>query len=134
MVLSEIGCGARGGAEDQRELVDWSFPISAGQVVMMLVGLYHVAYMIGTREGRKGLRDFWFRIKDARDLIATLKYYSGLSKVRPMVARFSYAEKLEYWAMIWGTIVMAVTGLMLVSPGWAMREPVTTIASVPVSA
>jgi cytochrome b subunit of formate dehydrogenase len=82
-------------------------------VVMMLVGLYHVAYMIGTREGRKGLRDFWFRIKDARDLIATLKYYSGLSKVRPMVARFGYAEKLEYWAMIWGTIVMAVTGLML---------------------
>lgn len=82
-------------------------------VVMMIVGLYHVAYMIGTREGRKGLRDFWFRIKDARDLIATLKYYTGLSKVRPMVARFSYAEKLEYWAMIWGTIVMAVTGLML---------------------
>jgi cytochrome b subunit of formate dehydrogenase len=82
-------------------------------VVMMVVGVYHVAYMVFTREGRKGLRDFWFRFKDARDLIGTFKYYSGLSKVRPMIGRFSYAEKIEYWAMIWGTIVMAVTGLML---------------------
>ena len=27
--------------------------------------------------------------------------------------RFGYAEKLEYWAMMWGTLVMAVTGMML---------------------
>ncbi|RMF71338.1 MAG: hypothetical protein D6738_14170, partial [Acidobacteria bacterium] len=27
--------------------------------------------------------------------------------------RFSYVEKAEYWALIWGTIVMVVTGLML---------------------
>ena len=26
---------------------------------------------------------------------------------------FTYAEKAEYWALIWGTIVMAVTGMML---------------------
>ena len=82
-------------------------------VVMMLVGLYHLGYMIGTREGRQGLRDFWMRWKDARDLVGALKYYAGLSKNRPMVGRFGYAEKLEYWAMMWGTAVMAVTGLML---------------------
>lgn len=85
----------------------------AAGVIMLAVGVYHVAYMLFTREGRKGLRDFWFRFKDARDLFGTLKYYGGLSKTRPMIGRFSYAEKLEYWAMIWGTIVMAVTGLML---------------------
>jgi cytochrome b subunit of formate dehydrogenase len=82
-------------------------------VVMLGLGAYHVAYMIGTREGRKGLRDFWFRWKDPLDLIGNLKYYAGLSKTKPMIARFGYAEKLEYWAMIWGTIVMGVTGLML---------------------
>jgi cytochrome b subunit of formate dehydrogenase len=82
-------------------------------VVMMVAGLYHVVYMIVTAEGRRGLRDFWFRIKDAKDVIGTFKYYAGLSKVRPMMGRFTYAEKIEYWAMIWGTIVMAVTGLML---------------------
>jgi len=82
-------------------------------VVMILVGLYHLGYMVATREGRRGLLDFWIRFKDARDLVGTLKYYVGLSKTRPKVGRFSYAEKVEYWAMMWGTLVMAVTGLML---------------------
>ena len=27
--------------------------------------------------------------------------------------RFTYAEKVEYWALVWGTLVMAVTGVML---------------------
>ena len=26
---------------------------------------------------------------------------------------FGYAEKMEYWAFMWGTIVMAVTGVLL---------------------
>jgi cytochrome b subunit of formate dehydrogenase len=33
--------------------------------------------------------------------------------VKPKFARFSYAEKAEYWALIWGTLVMAVTGAIL---------------------
>jgi cytochrome b subunit of formate dehydrogenase len=81
--------------------------------IMLLLGAYHVIYMVATREGRQGIKDFWFRWKDASDLIGNLKYYSGLSKTKPMIARFGYPEKLEYWAMIWGTIVMGVTGLML---------------------
>ena len=27
--------------------------------------------------------------------------------------RFTYGEKMEYWALVWGTFVMASTGLML---------------------
>jgi cytochrome b subunit of formate dehydrogenase len=69
--------------------------------------------MVTTREGRQGLKDFWFKIKDFRDIIVALKYYSGMSKERPKMARFGYAEKIEYWAMVWGTFVMALTGLML---------------------
>jgi cytochrome b subunit of formate dehydrogenase len=82
-------------------------------VVMLALGTYHVVYMLATREGRKGIRDFWFRFKDGKDLIGNLKYYSGLSNEHPKIARFGYAEKAEYWAMIWGTIVMGVTGFML---------------------
>jgi formate dehydrogenase gamma subunit len=82
-------------------------------VVMMAIGLYHLAYMIFTGEGRKGLRDLWLRFSDARDLADVLRYYLGLSKKKPEFARFSYAEKAEYWAGMWGTIVMALTGLMI---------------------
>jgi cytochrome b subunit of formate dehydrogenase len=82
-------------------------------VVMMAIGLYHFGYMTLTREGRKGLRDFWLRFSDARDLIGVFLYYLGLSKEKPKFGRFTYAEKIEYWAGMWGTIVMAITGLMI---------------------
>ncbi|MGZ8711350.1 MAG: cytochrome b/b6 domain-containing protein, partial [Thermoanaerobaculia bacterium] len=82
-------------------------------VIMLGLGLYHVAYMVGTKEGRRGVRDFWFRLKDARDVVGVMKYHLGLSKTHPKMGRFTYAEKAEYWALVWGTIVMGVTGLML---------------------
>jgi len=82
-------------------------------VVMIAIGLYHLAYMVFTREGRKGLRDLWLRFSDGRDVIGVFLYYLGLSKKKPQFGRFSYAEKVEYWAGMWGTIVMALTGLMI---------------------
>jgi formate dehydrogenase gamma subunit len=82
-------------------------------VVMLLLGFAHVIYMVFTKEGRQGLKDFWFSFKDARDVIGVMKYYLGLSKEHPKMGRFTYAEKAEYWALVWGTIVMGVTGLML---------------------
>ena len=32
---------------------------------------------------------------------------------KPKIGRFGYAEKMEYWAVVWGTIIMGVTGLMI---------------------
>jgi cytochrome b subunit of formate dehydrogenase/nitrate/TMAO reductase-like tetraheme cytochrome c subunit len=81
-------------------------------VVMLGVGIYHILYMVGTREGRQGVRDFLPRWKDVTDVIGALAYYLGLRSHRPAMARFTYVEKAEYWALIWGTIVMGVTGLM----------------------
>ncbi|HET7453447.1 MAG TPA: cytochrome b/b6 domain-containing protein, partial [Thermoanaerobaculia bacterium] len=34
-------------------------------------------------------------------------------KERPRFGRFSYAEKTEYWALVWGTIVMTATGIVM---------------------
>lgn len=82
-------------------------------VVMLLVGVYHVWYMLGTSEGRKGLRDFLPDMKDVRDAAGTMGYYLGLSKKHPQFRRFTYGEKMEYWALVWGTILMGVTGLMM---------------------
>jgi len=76
-------------------------------VVMIVLGIYHLGYMMLTREGRQGLRDFWFRFSDAKDLVAVLR------NRKPQAGRFTYAEKAEYWAGLWGTIVMAITGLMI---------------------
>jgi formate dehydrogenase gamma subunit len=82
-------------------------------VVMLSLGLYHIVYMLSTKEGRRGLKDFWFKAKDLNDVIGVIKYHLGRTTEHPKMGRFTYAEKAEYWALIWGTFVMGLTGLMI---------------------
>jgi cytochrome b subunit of formate dehydrogenase len=82
-------------------------------VVLIGAGIYHIFYLAATREGRRMISDIALRPKDAFDLWAAMRYYLGLSKVKPSFGRFSYAEKAEYWAMVWGTALMALTGVMM---------------------
>ncbi len=82
-------------------------------VVMVAASLYHAGYLLFTARGRRLLRDLWWRPKDFRDAIDTLKFNAGLSSRRPMYDRFTYIEKSEYWALVWGTLVMAATGIVM---------------------
>ncbi|HYG98934.1 MAG TPA: cytochrome b/b6 domain-containing protein [Terriglobales bacterium] len=87
-------------------------------VALIAVGLYHMYYLVAHRSGRKMLKDMLPVPKDAADVIGTMGYYLGLSRSKPALPRFGYAEKAEYWALIWGTIVMAGTGLALWAKVW----------------
>ena len=82
-------------------------------VVMVAGSLYHVGYVALTARGRQFLRDIWWRGQDLKDAIGVLKYNTGLSREKPRFDRFSYIEKSEYWALVWGTIVMAATGTIM---------------------
>ena len=82
-------------------------------VVLIAAGIYHMFYLAATREGRRLIWDFAPRPKDAFDALGTMRYYLGLSAERPKFGRFSYAEKAEYWALVWGTALMGVTGVMM---------------------
>ena len=87
-------------------------------VVLIAAGFYHIAYALVTREGRKLIYDLAPVPRDIFDLIGTMRYYLGLSAKKPKYARFNYAEKAEYWALVWGTALMAVTGIMLWAKVW----------------
>jgi formate dehydrogenase gamma subunit len=82
-------------------------------IVMLVVGAYHLLYLALTKEGREWVRDMMPNLKDARDLLQNFGYYLGLRTQRPKIARFGYAEKAEYWAVVWGTLIMGLTGLMI---------------------
>lgn len=45
-----------------------------------------------------------------------LQFTLGLRKDRPPQGHFTWEEKIEYWAIVWGTLVMTVTGFMLWNP------------------
>ena len=82
-------------------------------VIMLAVGVYHIVYLFLAKEGRLWLKDMLVRTKDFKDVIGNFSYYLGASKIKPKIARFGYAEKAEYWAVVWGTIIMGLTGLMI---------------------
>ena len=87
-------------------------------VILIGAGIHHLFYLAMTREGRRLIRDVAPRPRDAFDAWGTMSYYLGLSKERPKFGRFSYAEKAEYWALVWGTALMALTGIMMWAKVW----------------
>ena len=82
-------------------------------VVMVVASLYHVYYLLAVPRGKQLLRDLLPVREDLTDAFGVVKYNLGFSPVKPELGRFSYVEKSEYWALVWGTIVMALTGMVL---------------------
>lgn len=82
-------------------------------VVMVVTGLYHIYYVLAVPRGKRLIRDLIPVPQDLRDMVAVFRYNVGLSATKPRFGRFSYIEKSEYWALVWGTVVMAITGTIL---------------------
>ncbi|NUN08309.1 MAG: cytochrome b/b6 domain-containing protein [Ignavibacteriaceae bacterium] len=82
-------------------------------VVMVAASFYHMYYLAFTPRGKQLFVDLLPRLQDAKDAVGVLKFNLGLSSDKPKLDRFSYIEKAEYWALIWGTIVMTVTGVIM---------------------
>ena len=55
-------------------------------------------------------------IKDALDGIQTFAYNLGLRKESPRMGRYNFIEKMEYWAMLWGLLIMGITGFIMWNP------------------
>jgi cytochrome b subunit of formate dehydrogenase len=101
-----------------RNFIPFAFEIRSiahrvAAVVMVLASVYHLYYIFFVPRGKQLIRDMFPRLQDGKELIAMLKYNLGLSSIKPKFGRFSYIEKSEYWALVWGTIVMAATGTIL---------------------
>ncbi len=92
----------------------WSHRFAA----FVLVGVcgYHLLHVAFAREGRQLLRDLRPRRRDLADLRHNIRYALGREPRRARFPRFGYIEKFEYWAVVWGTIIMGVTGLMIWFP------------------
>ena len=82
-------------------------------LAMVGVCAYHLLSVLPTRRGREQMGAMRPVLKDVRDAVQMVRYYLGRTAQRPAFARFSYMEKLEYWALVWGIVVMSVTGFVL---------------------
>ena len=90
-------------------------------VLLCLACVYHGAQLLRVRGDRRALRRLLPRLKDAEDLVAFFRWAFGRRAERPGFGVFSYAEKIEYWAFVWGTLVMAGSGFLLWFETWSLR-------------
>ncbi|MGB2604489.1 MAG: cytochrome c3 family protein [Candidatus Sulfotelmatobacter sp.] len=91
-------------------------------VVLVAATVYHVIHLAVVRRDRMFLKAMLPELKDATDLVQVLLYNLGLTKTEPRFAKFNYAEKVEYWAFMWGTVVMTVSGCLLWFNNFTLRH------------
>jgi len=90
-------------------------------VILMLVTIYHILEI--------GYKIFVLRVRltmlptlqDVKDAWLAFTYNLGFNKKRPQMGRYTFEEKAEYWALVWGIIVMGLTGFLMWNPIMATR-------------
>lgn len=93
-------------------------------IIMMLGTVWHLlvfGYMAYVRRTRLSMLP---SLQDAKDGIQALLYNLGFAKTFPQMGRYTFEEKMEYWAFVWGTAVMVATGFM-------MWNPIATVKFLP---
>jgi cytochrome b subunit of formate dehydrogenase len=103
-------------------------------VIMLGIFFLHLAY-VAARLWRIRKTFEWFgpnslvpRWKDLSDAIAMHKWFFGRGP-RPVLDRWTYWEKFDYWAVFWGMAIIGGSGFMLwfptviasFLPGWVFN-------------
>jgi len=97
-------------------------------VILIGLSLVHLHYILMTRRGRRQLEAMLPHRSEHLEILANLRFHAWFDTARPRFGRFDYTQKAEYWAVVWGTGLMALTGLVLwfperlasMLPSWAI--------------
>jgi cytochrome b subunit of formate dehydrogenase len=81
-------------------------------VMFALTVVWHIVYL-STERGRRFVADMIPSGEDFRFFWDRILHNLGRRTPPSSIQRFSYVEKAEYWALVWGTAVMIVTGIVL---------------------
>ena len=84
--------------------------------VLMIEVVYHVGLIGYNLIVRRYGADLMPGRQDIKNALLLLQYNLGLRKERPQQGRYTVEEKFEYFAIVWGTVVMVVTGFILWNP------------------
>jgi hypothetical protein len=96
LLMWESNAGVRGGLH------------RTAAVVMIAATLFHFVHLATKKRDRSIIPALLPTIKDATDMLL-FRYNLGLTKQEAQFAKLNYIEKMEYWAFLWGTTVMALS-------------------------
>jgi cytochrome b subunit of formate dehydrogenase len=83
---------------------------------MMLAVIYHLGIVSYKLYVERIPPSMLPGVVDFRSFIETTKYFIGRKRNPAQQARYTFEEKIEYWAVVWGTVIMVVTGFMMWNP------------------
>ncbi len=91
-------------------------------VIFVALSIFHIIYIIFTRRGRWQIKQLAPRWSDVVHACQMVGFYLGLRKERAKFEHYSYIEKAEYWALVWGSIVMVLTGTLMTYEEWTLAH------------
>jgi cytochrome b subunit of formate dehydrogenase len=97
--------------EDQFSFRGWLHRVAG--LVMLGALLFHLVHLMLNRRARAcifKMRPSWHDVTEFRE---RLTYFFGRRGEPPKCPTLGYPEKMEYIALMWGIVVMALTGFML---------------------
>lgn len=81
--------------------------------IMLLAFILQIILYIFTKHGKKQFKALIPKKKDFKDALDLVLFNLGIINQKPTYEMFSFIEKFEYWALVWGNIIMGITGLSL---------------------
>ncbi len=93
----------------------------AAAAVFVATALAHLLSLLYSRKLRWHWKNLWPRYSDLSEAVGAFTYNLGLTSKRPKISPYSFVEKAEYWAVLWGGVVMTATGVLLWANTLALR-------------
>ncbi|HEY3352552.1 MAG TPA: cytochrome b/b6 domain-containing protein [Polyangia bacterium] len=90
-------------------------------LVLAFIALQHIGIMVGALVLGRARATMLITRQDFRDAVDNLKYCLGLLPKPPKFDRFDYKQKWEYWGLLFGGVVMVMTGFVLWYPTLATK-------------
>ncbi len=90
-------------------------------LVMLAALAFHAVHLLVDRRARTCIRQMVPGRHDAVELKERIRYFLGRRPQPPASPALGYAEKMEYLALIWGSLVMAVSGFLLWFEDFTLR-------------
>lgn len=88
----------------------------AAAIIFALLSIYHVIVLLYKIFVQRVELSMLPGARDITDALDVVRYNLGLTNERPRLPRYAFDEKAEYWALVWGGIVMGLTGFILWNP------------------
>src|SRR5262249_13430332 len=89
--------------------------------VFVAVSVAHLVSLLASRKLREHWKEMLPKTRDAREALSNFAFNMRLGDKAPGRSHHSYIEKAEYWAVVWGAIVMIATGGILWANNLVMR-------------